>query len=202
MEPIHPYGVVYCITNTANGMVYIGQTTQELAARWKRHRTGGKDCRHLWNAIVKYGAEAFTIKEIATARTRQELDELEIAVIELTDSRNRSKGYNLASGGGGAKHADESKAKISRALKGRPLSDECKRRISQAKTGKPLSQEHRAKVSAAKTGKPHSEEAKKKMSLASMGKTMPAATDQHRLRLSLAAKAQWERRRIAAAQTN
>ena len=56
-----PFGVVYLITNTVNGKVYVGQTINGLSKRWKGHkndvRKGSQNplhrairCtgRHLW----------------------------------------------------------------------------------------------------------------------------------------------------------
>ena len=52
-----PFGVVYLITNTVNGKVYVGQTINGLSKRWKGHkndvRNGSQNPLH--RAIRKYG---------------------------------------------------------------------------------------------------------------------------------------------------
>jgi hypothetical protein len=43
-----PFGVVYLITNTVNGKVYVGQTTVGVSKRWKGHKDEarkGSECR-------------------------------------------------------------------------------------------------------------------------------------------------------------
>jgi len=43
-----PFGVVYLITNTVNGKVYVGQTTVGVSKRWKGHKDEarkGSECQ-------------------------------------------------------------------------------------------------------------------------------------------------------------
>lgn len=193
-----PYGIVYSVTNRQNGMKYVGQTTQSMSDRWRRHRNGGRECRLLWNAICKYGHESFSIEVLASAYDRDELDAKEVEFIALLETRDRARGYNLASGGHGALHAPESKLKISESLRGRPLTSECKRKISEAKLGKKQTPEQIAKMMHAKSinkGFKHTAAAKLKMSQSALGKKMPPATAEHRARLSVAAKAAWAARK-------
>lgn len=73
----------------------------------------------------------------------------------------------------GLKPSEETRRKLSEALKGRTLSDEWKRKLSEANKGKTLSEEHKRKLSEAKKGKkrgPLSEEHKRKISEARKGK--------------------------------
>lgn len=66
--------IVYKITNKLNGKVYIGQTTEGIEKRWKRH-CGYQinDGTYFHNAIKKYGAENFTIEIIDKAKNQEEL---------------------------------------------------------------------------------------------------------------------------------
>lgn len=97
-----PYGIIYQIRNKSNGKVYIGQTVQTLKRRWNRHvldsRTGSY---HINRAIRKYGADGFTVIELAKAYSKDELNEMETRCIWTHDSRNPEVGYNMAIGGEG-----------------------------------------------------------------------------------------------------
>ena len=79
----------------------------------------------------------------------------------------------------GQKVSEETKRKISEALKGKTLSEEHKRKISEAHKGKTFSEEHKRKISEAQKGekhyfygKTHTEEHKRKISEAHKGKTL------------------------------
>lgn len=86
--------IIYKITNKLNGKVYIGQTTRSLAARIyehiHNHSRVGKD-------IVKYGRDNFDISVIDNAKTKEELDDLEIFWIAWYNSTQN--GYNILRGG-------------------------------------------------------------------------------------------------------
>lgn len=93
-------GSIYIISNSINNKVYIGQTIQSLKARWYEH------CRRPYKkneaemlikkAIIKYGKENFTIKEIEKCAI-QDLDDREIYYISLYNSY--IDGYNMTKGG-------------------------------------------------------------------------------------------------------
>lgn len=59
----------------------------------------------------------------------------------------------------------ETRRKLSEALKGKPLSEEHKKRLSESHKGKPRSEETRKKISEYRKGKHNSEEARRKMKL-------------------------------------
>lgn len=100
-------GIIYCYTNLINGKQYIGQTIRPV----DRH------CTHIRNeyriqdrtpfhmAIMKYGTENFSynVMELCVTTNReslqQELNDLEQRLIAKHDTRNKSKGYNIAIGG-------------------------------------------------------------------------------------------------------
>lgn len=94
------FGLIYIITNSINDKVYIGQTIQSLKDRWYEHcRTAcskNEADMHIKRAILKYGKENFTIKELEKC-TIEELDEREIYYIGLYNSF--VKGYNSTEGG-------------------------------------------------------------------------------------------------------
>lgn len=93
-------GIIYKITNKANGKVYIGQTVQSMSARWKQHISVWSPCKYLSRAIKKYGADVFTIEKIDAADTVEELNAKEMFWITHYDSTNQKKGYNILCGGG------------------------------------------------------------------------------------------------------
>lgn len=84
--------IVYKITNKLNGKVYIGQTTEGIEKRWKRH-CGYQlnDGTYIHNAIKKYGKENFIIEQIDEAKNQNELNILEAYYINLF----KDNSYNL-----------------------------------------------------------------------------------------------------------
>ena len=91
-------GFIYIITNTINNHVYIGQTKRTVELRWKEH------LRHcelsngqiLGKAILKYGVDNFTIKELEQC-SDDKLDEREKFWINYYNSYY--DGYNATLGG-------------------------------------------------------------------------------------------------------
>lgn len=103
------YGVIYKITNTDNGKIYIGQTTRTVEERFQEHM----DSPYLIGcAIRKHGVEKFTIEVIATCESKEELDAQEIRFIAEYDCM-APKGYNLTAGGDSGSRCDESKERNS-----------------------------------------------------------------------------------------
>ena len=69
-------GIIYKITNIQNNKVYIGQTIRPMEQRFRRHLNDALNNKldtHLARAIRKYGAASFTIEQIDTAVTQDEL---------------------------------------------------------------------------------------------------------------------------------
>lgn len=152
-----PYGIIYCITNKVNGKRYIGQTTMPLYKRWHAHQRADGRCVSIAAAVQKYGAEAFEVVVIASANSRQELDDLEIAHIVAANTLDPAVGYNLRPGGMSATFSTETRALMSARKIGRKLTDEHKARISAAGKGRKHSPSTIAKQSKAKMGKPKTE---------------------------------------------
>ena len=86
--------IIYKITCLVNGKVYIGQTSETIEKRFKRHVGYQKDEHDtkFYRAIRKYGMENFVIEQIDTANNQEELDDKEIYWINFYDSVN--SGYN------------------------------------------------------------------------------------------------------------
>ena len=73
--------IIYKITNTINGKVYIGKTTYTKEKRFKEHISDSikPNMKHrpLYRAFNKYGIENFTIEEIDQAKDDKEACQLE-----------------------------------------------------------------------------------------------------------------------------
>lgn len=170
-------GTVYRIFCTANGKSYIGQTWQTLEERWRRHRSKSS-CIKLKNALMKYGADRFVIAPLTKElKTQEDADAAERYWIGYFNSIE--DGYNIREGGSKGKHSEETKIKISEALKGTTRgspSKETKEKMSKANLGKRRSEETRAKIKKANLGKHLSEETKAKISESSLGKRVSEET--------------------------
>ena len=97
--------IIYLVENTVNGKLYVGQTTRTLSERWASHLSYAKSrpSMLLHFAIRKYGAGSFTIEEIDSANSREELDALEQYYIRRFSTCSRDRGYNITPGGRGVK---------------------------------------------------------------------------------------------------
>lgn len=202
-------GVVYVITNKINGKQYVGQTTTTVAKRWRGHLREAKRGKTypIHQAIRKYGADGFTVSEIARVGSLDQLNALESFCIMAYDTI-KPNGYNLDAGGKarGVVHP-ETRAKMSAAKigkstwnLGKPCSDETKAKISAANKGRAnvllrgriLTEETKRRISDSKKGKPapnlgkrHSLEAREKMSLAKKGRPGTPYTEERRSKKAL-----------------
>ena len=191
MGNLEVYGIIYKITNSKNGKVYIGQTTEKQGFNGRYH-VGGKEGsiervyryhkwnkehnrsynKHLLRSIEKYGFEAFEVIEIFDiAFSKTELDIKEKVYIQLYDSY--FNGYNDTFGGGGRygySPSQETRDKISKAQKGKIVSDETRQRMSEANKGEKNSM----------YGKTHTKEARAKMSEKGKGRVF---TEDHKRKI-------------------
>ena len=157
---------IYCIENLINNKKYIGQSV-DIASRWRHHKNELNSKTHfndyLQKSWDKYGEDNFAFYVLELCDISQ-LDRREVYYIDLYKTLHRDKGYNLTSGGTGDKiYSDETRRKISNALKGHKVSMESRAKIS----------ENHADVSGSKNGmygRQHTEEAKQKVGLANKGK--------------------------------
>lgn len=163
------YGVVYKITNTINGKMYIGQTTNNPPYRRFISHCGDTSSR-ISKAIRKYGKNAFSFEIIAHALDRDDLNSKETH--EIANSNSIKLGYNVCptftpTGGKGEenlffgrKHTEKTKQKLRKAntgrpspLRGIPLSPMRVEQLRQLNLGKTLSPEHKTKIKIANIGK-------------------------------------------------
>lgn len=108
---------IYKIECLSNGKVYIGQTKNKRK-RWDEHkydlRRGIHHSTHLQRAWNKFGEENFTFTVIEECQ-QEKADEKEVYWIRFYNSTDKTKGYNLESGGNAHKTlSDETKIKIGR----------------------------------------------------------------------------------------
>ncbi|QWI10076.1 GIY-YIG nuclease family protein [Bacillus mycoides] len=109
--------IIYKATNSVNGKVYIGLSTLTLEERIKGHyyhATNNHKNYYFYNAIRKYGWDAFTWEVIDQTDDYDELLQLEIHYIAKHNSYNN--GYNSTKGGDGTKGVDHAGEKNSRAI--------------------------------------------------------------------------------------
>lgn len=176
------YCGIYCIQNKTTGMAYVGQSV-DIVKRWSAHTTPGKKSSGIQNAIKEAGIEAFHffVLEICA---REDLNDREIHWIKTYDCVN-PKGYNGNSGGGApTKVSDETKKKVSAALKG--------------KKKPPRSKEHIEKQAATTRGIPKSTEHKIKMSAAGKGRKLPPRSEEHKAKHLEAVKKTWANKKVQA----
>jgi len=94
-----------------NGKLYIGQTKVSLNKRFK-YGEGYKGCPLIYRAIKKYGWDSITTEIIQNnISSSEEANMLEEYYINYYDSRNPTKGYNLAPGGGVVNKINEEQEK-------------------------------------------------------------------------------------------
>lgn len=126
---------IYKITNLINGKAYIGQTINNISARFREHckpsRTG---VSAISKALEKYGKENFTLELLYTASNIQELNDKEQEFIRSTKSM-APNGYNLTTGGYNFLNSAETKEKKRQASLGHCVSEETKLKIGLANSG-------------------------------------------------------------------
>lgn len=145
-----------------NNKHYVRQTKQFFWKRWRYNGNGYKNGnqRYFERAINKYGWDNFEHVILKENLTKEEADYWEKYYIQLWDTTNPEKGYNICDGGshGGHPLTEETKKKLSDINKGRKISEEWRRRISEAQKGKPKRPNEKLK------GHTVSEETRKKIS--------------------------------------
>ena len=139
------YGLIYMHTCTITGKSYIGQTTKSMYERLKEH-ISDKSKTKFHNALKKYNEKYWTHKVLAYAETKEDLDFFESFFIEKFDTIKN--GYNSKTGGSHGLHSEESKRlmSINRSGIGFPHTEESKKKISKALKGRQFSEIHKKKV--------------------------------------------------------
>jgi group I intron endonuclease len=127
---------IYKITSPI-GKIYIGQSVN-ITKRFYDYKSL-QNCNEqlmLFNSFNKYGVNYHKF-EIIHICEPNELNELEVNYINLYESLNKNKGLNIRGGGDNPIMTEETKNKISKALKGKPKSITARTNMSKSKKGKP-----------------------------------------------------------------
>lgn len=106
---------VYIYTSPS-GKQYCGITSQTLAERAKHAGKGYKNCPAFWHAIEKYGFDTFKVEIYGEYESEDEAKMIERQIIAERQLQDKRFGYNIADGGDGPPHDDETKAKIKQTI--------------------------------------------------------------------------------------
>jgi group I intron endonuclease len=190
---------IYQIRCVVTGKIYIGSAVK-IGVRWDLHllylERGNHHCSRLQRAWVKYGASNFAFEVLEFIDDREQLIVIEQHYLDTWMPWDRSIGFNGSPTAGsrlGMKNSEETRQKLSKAIRGRKLSEEHKRKIGEAalgrkhteeslkkmskvKLGKKFSEEHRRNISNGRQGIPFSEETRQKMSESQRGRKQTEET--------------------------
>lgn len=149
--------VVYKITNSLNGKVYIGATKRSLAERWSEHKRGGENpnAKHkLYKDMYKYGEENFSICVLEECDTLEELYEKEAYYIDKYDAIE--SGYNTFSSAPAVEDWEEVYAHLREVMQSgvnKKISDSMKKYRKEH----PFSEKHRQRLSESAMGNKNGE---------------------------------------------
>ena len=122
-----------------NDKHYVRQTGVKFWKRWGPNGNGYKNGnqRYFERAINKYGWDNFEHVILKENLTKEEADYWEKYYIQLWDTTNPDKGYNITprGNGEGKKLSEETRKKIGDAHRGRKLSEEHKKHLSESQKG-------------------------------------------------------------------
>ena len=194
---------IYKIENVVNGHCYIGQSINIKQREYAHFSYLEKNKHHniyLQRAYKKHGKENFVFIPLVYCESF-ELTRYEQKLVDIF-----SPEYNIhkecVNSPKGTKHTPEEIQKISLSSIGRKHTEETKKKISQILIGntyasgntnwlgKKHTEEYKRNMSLIKQNQ--SEETRKKNSQANTGKKL---SNEHKQKISLAAKARWERER-------
>lgn len=105
------YGCIYLILNEINKKVYIGKTTKPVKKRWLEHLAEASRYAaspdtfpyqsRFYPALIKYGADNFTLSVLYYLHAGDDINELEKFYIKQYDATCSERGYNISPGGRG-----------------------------------------------------------------------------------------------------
>lgn len=156
---------VYCITNSINGMKYVGMTSRTIEESKEYYGSGV----YITRAVKKLGKQHFKKQFIEVCDNIEDLREREKYWIKTLNTK-KPYGYNLTDGGEGVVNLDEESINKIRA-KLKLLVGE-----KNPHYGKKRSEETKLKMRLSQLGKKHTEETKQKMRGINLGRVMPPHT--------------------------
>jgi hypothetical protein len=200
--------VIYLTTNLINNKKYIGKDTNNNDS----YLGSGVDLK---KDIKMFGKSNFKKEILEYCNNKQHLVEREEYYLQKYDVENNPEFYNKTNKSfGNSGQTEEGKKKISEARKGWIPSDEIKTKISKNRKGikhqdhpkgknhkgygKPKSESHKKRMSEVRKGQspthttPHTEKTKQVIKMKKMGSK---ASEETKLKKSIAMKAYWERRK-------
>lgn len=143
---------VYMIKCFANGMIYIGSST-DVYRRWRSHRSklslGYHENPHLQKDYSTYGADSF-IFCLVTNTDKSNLHRAEQFVLDNIEASQLYNVHPQADSAAGRKLTPEQREQVSQRNKGRIITEEHRRKLSTALTGRTFTEEHRRNISRAK----------------------------------------------------
>ena len=153
---------VYQIRNLVTDKVYIGSTITSFIYRWRQHysklKMGKHEYTHLQRSYIKYGDSNLEYTVLYVGTSLEDIRTKEQEFINILDSCNPDKGYNMDSVVDRSTRSEETKKKISLGRKGKcsgssngfygkTHTEEVREKIRQAHIGKKLSDNTKAKIS-------------------------------------------------------
>lgn len=177
------YGIIYLAKNKINGKVYVGQTVSKLSIRKNSHNHDSKNDKTVifHNALKKYGDSSFEWIKLDEAVSLVDLNMKEKYWIKFYRSTDCRYGYNMTDGGEGTqgrKLSTNTKAAISKSMKGKALSDDHKKKLHNAHQGKERSKEVGEAISKSLKGRVFTDEWKENLRRARIGKVHTEQTKQ------------------------
>jgi len=169
---------IYLTIDTLKKKFYIGKRTTSKEVKEDSYFGSGTVIKN----ILKKHSKEEVIKRlhkiiICESKSAEENNVAEVYWVDYFKAPKNPNFYNIAlggDGGGAGNPSEETRAKMSKAQKGRVTSEKTKAKISSANKGRgkgrKLSEETKIKISNAGKGRKHSEETKVKMSKRAVGK--------------------------------
>lgn len=101
---------IYCHTHTETGRRYIGLTQKRMIQRWNQHCSQARAIKfsrnHWYNALRKYGKEAFSHEILEKCHSLEVANIAEESWIEFYETRDPERGFNLSRGGRHTPHPE------------------------------------------------------------------------------------------------